>query len=76
MKVITVRSLDEDIYLALKRLAKINRRSLQEQVKLILEREIRLAGKSPEAKCRDWRALLSDRAWGDITDDIRRERNR
>ncbi len=76
MKVITVRSVPEDTYLALKRWAKINRRSLQEQVKCILEREVQLVGKSPELQCQDWRTRLRDRDWGDITADIRRERDR
>lgn len=76
MKVITIRSVPDDIYLVLKRWAKQNRRSLQEQVKHILECEVNLVRKRPELESRDWRVRLRDRDWGDITDDIRRERDR
>ncbi len=76
MKVITVRSVPDDIYLELKKWAEINRRSLQEQVKCILEREVRLVREKPGMAFRDWRARLRDRDWGDIPADIRRERDR
>ncbi len=76
MKAITIRSVPDEVYSALKQSAKMNRRSLQEQVKSILEREIQLVGKRPLSQARAWRERLQDRNWGDITHDIRRERNR
>ncbi|MFH1037521.1 MAG: hypothetical protein V1789_02485 [PVC group bacterium] len=76
LPVVTIRRVPVDLYFALKKWAKMNHRSMQEQVKCILEREVELVWKKPALKTRDWRDRLQDRDWGDITGDIRRERNR
>lgn len=76
MKVLTVRGLDDGIYSALQQLAKANHRSLQEQVKVILEREIQLLQDSHVQRAQTIRKCLAKRAWGDIVADIRAERER
>ncbi len=76
MRVLTVRGLDDGVYKALQQLAKTNHRSLQEQVKVILEREIQLLQDSHVQRAQTIRKCLANRAWGDIVADIRTERER
>ena len=76
MKALTIRNVDEQVYLRLQEMAKMNRRSLQAQIKLILEREVQLTQGSHSHKVQEWRQRLADRSWGDIVSDIRHERER
>ena len=76
MKSLTVRGVDDRVYGTLQALAKANRRSLQEQVKVILEREVALAQTGSVARCRAARERLASRDWGDITAEIREDRGR
>ena len=66
MKALTVRGVPDDVYGALRQIARDNHRSLQEQITLILEREVSLVTGS----------RLAGRAWGNIAADIRRDRSR
>ncbi len=76
MKALTIRSVPDEVYLTIKKLAKLNRRSMQEQLRYILEQEVKLVRSSPGFSARNWRERLKDRDWGDITDDLRKERKR
>ena len=76
MKALTIRDVDDQVYHRLQEMARLNRRSLQAQIKWILEREVRLSQGSQVHKVQEWRQRLADRAWGDIVSDIRRERER
>lgn len=76
MKALTIRDVDEQVYQRLREMARMNRRSLQAQIKLILEREVKLTQGSHIQKMQEWRQRLADRPWGDIVNDIRRERER
>ena len=76
MKALTIRNVDEQVYLRLQEMAKMNRRSLQAQIKLILEREVQLTQGSHIHKVQEWRQRLADRSWGNIVSDIRYERER
>ena len=76
MKALTIRDVDDRVYQRLRELAKQNRRSLQAQIKLILEREVELTQSCNSHKRQEWRQRLADRPWGDIAADIRRERER
>lgn len=76
MKALTIRDVDEQVYQQLQEMARVNRRSLQAQIKLILEREVKLTRGSHAEKMQEWRQRLADRPWGDIASDIRRERER
>ena len=76
MKSLTVRGVEDGIYEALRDLAAKNRRSMQEQVKLILEREVSLSRGGHLSRCLAIRKRLEDRDWGNVVTDIRRERER
>ena len=76
MKSLTIRGVDTATYQGLRELAKSNRRSMQEQVKLILQREVNLAGGSHVSTAREWRGKLKDREWGNIPAEIREDRER
>ena len=49
---------------------------MQEQIKLILQREVSLAGGGHVSVAREWREKLKDREWGDIPAEIREDRER
>jgi len=76
VKTLTIRGVDTPTYEGLRRLATINRRSMQEQIKLILQREVTLSGEGHLATARAWRAKLAGRDWGDIPSEIREDRER
>jgi plasmid stability protein len=76
MKALSIRNLPDEIYDALKAMAAANHRSLQEQVRCIIEREVRLtAGNGLEA-ARAWRMKLAGRNLGDTVEDVRADRAR
>lgn len=76
MKALTVRGVPDGVYHTLQRLARDNRRSMQEQVTLILEREAALVSGSRLADALAMRKRLAGRAWGNIAADIRKDRAR
>ncbi len=76
MKAISVRNVSDDIYLALQEMAEKNRRSLQEQVKHVLEREVRIVQGAPLAKADEWRKKLQGRQFPDVVELIREDRSR
>ncbi|MFZ0131281.1 MAG: hypothetical protein WAK95_01985 [Desulfobacterales bacterium] len=57
-------------------MAKENRRSLQEQVKLILEREVKLARRSFLTEAAEWRNRLQKRNLTDTVKSVREDRER
>ncbi len=76
MKAISVRNVSDDIYLGLQEMAVKNRRSLQEQVKHVLEREVRIVQGAPLAKAGEWRKMLQGRQFLDVVEMIREDRSR
>lgn len=76
MKSISVRNVPDDVYMTLQEMAKKNRRSLQEQIKLILEQEVKLSNRSFLANAADWRKLLQGRKQRDTVKMIREDRER
>lgn len=76
MKTLTIRTVPDEVYETLKSLANANRRSLQEQVIEVLERETELVRGARSVKARRWRERLAGRKWGDLVADIRSERQR
>jgi plasmid stability protein len=76
MKSLSIRNLSDDTYAHLQFLAKANRRSLQEQVKLLLEQEVALIKGSSLARADLWRQRLNARAPGDTVASIREDRDR
>lgn len=76
MKVITVRNVPDDVYEALADLARRNRRSLQQQVLVLLERAKVSQQSSPVERARSIRKKLQGRTLGDTVREIRRDRER
>ena len=76
MKVITVRDVPDDIHEALVKLARQNRRSLQQQILSLLERVRILNTESPIAKAASLREQLRGRELGNTVAEIREERGR
>jgi plasmid stability protein len=76
MKALSIRNLPDDVYEALKTMAAENHRSMQEQVRWIIEREARLARNSGLIAARKWRARLAGREFGDTVEDVRQDRRR
>ena len=76
MKSISIRNVSDDVYTALQEIAKKNRRSLQEQIKLILEQEVKLSNRSILASAAGWRKLLQGRELTDTVEMVRKDRER
>ena len=76
MKAMTVRNIPDDLYIAIANLAKQNRRSMQNQVLVILEQARVLSLGSPAQRACDIRTLLSGRSLGNTVEEIRKERSR
>ena len=76
MPSLSLRGLSDEVYEGLKRLAASNHRSMQEQVRLLIEREVRLAQTPGVERAREWRAQLAGRHFARVVDDIREDRAR
>ena len=76
LKSISIRNVPDDVYIVLQAMAKVNRRSLQEQVKILLEQEIRLQKGSSVTKSSEWRDRLKSRKMSNIVQSIRKDRER
>jgi hypothetical protein len=76
MKALSIRNLPDDVYEALKTMAAENHRSMQEQVRWLIEREARLAKSSGMIAARNWRSRLAGRKFGDTVEDVREDRRR
>ena len=74
MKALTVRGLPDNAYDALVKIAQNNGRSLQQQVRLILEREGNLHRMGALKRAQAWRDRLQGRTWNNIAAEISRER--
>ena len=76
MKAISIRNVPDHIYEGLQAMARINHRSLQEQVKLIFEQEVKLANRSFLASAAKWRKRLDGRELSDTVRTVRKDRER
>jgi hypothetical protein len=76
MKTITVRNVPDDLYGDLKQLADRNRRSLQQQALVLLERARILRFDSPARRAGEIRRKLAGRVLGDTVQEVRQERER
>jgi hypothetical protein len=76
MKVITIRNVPDDLYRLITRLAERNRRSIQQEVMMMLERSRILDTESPADMAKRIRNKLAGRNLGNTVDEIREERNR
>lgn len=76
MRALNIRNLPDDVYEALKAMAAANHRSMQEQVRCIIEREARLASAPALNDTQAWRTRLAGRKLGDTVADVRQDRSR
>ena len=76
MKAISIRNVPDQLYAGLQAMAKKNRRSLQEQIKLILEQEVKLSNRSFLAGAAEWRRRLEGRNQSDTVKLVREDRER
>ncbi len=76
MKALSVRNLPDDVYEALRMMAAANHRSVQEQVRCLIERETKLLSGHGLAAARAWRMRLAGRTLGDTVEDVRQDRAR
>ena len=76
MRAISVRNVPDHIYDELQAMARNNRRSLQEQIKLILEQEVKLANRSFLAGAAEWRKRLQGRGLSNTVTMVRKDRER
>ena len=76
MKAISIRNVPDHIYTELQAMAKKNRRSLHEQIKLILEQEVKLTNRSFLAGAAEWRKRLKGRTLSDTVNTLRQDRER
>ena len=76
MRAISIRNVPDNLYAGLQVMAKKNRRSLQEQIKLILEQEVKLANRSYLSAAAEWRKHLQGRNLGDTVKSVRKDRER
>lgn len=76
MKALSIRNLSDEAYEALKTMAAANHRSMQEQVRSMIEREMKLAANPGLAAAREWRLRLAGRELGDTVNDVRQDRAR
>ncbi len=76
MRSLSVRNLSDETYEALKQMAAINHRSLQEQVRYLLDLDAKLLSHSKLAAAKKWREWLAQRALGDTLKDIQEDRTR
>ena len=76
MKALSIRNVPDHVYIGLQVMAKNNRRSLQEQVKLILEQEVKLTNRSFLASAAEWRKRLQGRVLSDTEKTVRKDRER
>lgn len=76
MKSLSIRNLPDEIYERLKTMARQNHRSLQEQVRFLLEQDTRLAHGGVLEQARKWRRRLAGREFSDVVTMIRSDRER
>ena len=76
MPSLSLRGLSDHAYEGLRQLAIRNHRSMQEQVRLLIEREVRHAQVGGVERARQWRSVLAGRHFPDLAADIQADRNR
>ena len=76
MKTLTVRNVPESVYSGLTDWARESHRSLQEQVRHVLEENVQLRSVSVVEAARAYRAKMASRHLGNVVNDVREDRNR
>jgi plasmid stability protein len=76
MRQLTIRNLEDDVYDRLKARARINQRSLEAEVRLILNQSVSLDRSDIAKRAAAIRMTLTGRYKGDSTAEIRADRDR
>lgn len=76
MPSLSLRGLSDQVYEGLRQLAIRNHRSMQEQVRLLIEREVRYSQVGALERAREWRSVLAGHNFSDLAADIQADRNR
>jgi plasmid stability protein len=76
MSQLLIRNLEDETIQRLKALAKSHNRSLQGEVKLILEEVARLPDELPLAIAERWQGYFAGRSFSDSTQQVRQDRER
>lgn len=76
MKTLTIRSIPEGLYESIRRMATRERRSIQQQVLVMLDRGRAMDQESPLVAARSLRERLAGRDLGDSVAEVREERSR
>lgn len=76
MKALTIRNIPDDLYRVIVKLAKRNRRSIQQQTLVLLDRARALDMSPPTETARNIRLRLSGRHLGDTVKEVHQERRR
>ncbi len=76
MSAISIRNIPESTYFALKDMAKKNHRSLQEEIRYLLDKEVKLTQESSWSLSKQWRAKLKGRHHSNSVQMINEDRSR
>lgn len=76
MKTLTVRNVPDTVYAQLADWAKVSHRSLQEQVRYLLEEDVKLQGMCVMEAAETYRTRLASRELGSVVEDVRADRQR
>lgn len=76
MKTLTIRNIPDDLYQVVSRVASRNRRSIQQQLMVLLEKMRALDSESPVTRAAAIRSRLAGRNLGNTVDEIREDRAR
>jgi plasmid stability protein len=76
MASLSLRGIPDEVYEGLRQLAALNHRSMQEQARLMLEREVRAARPEVWDSIQAWRTRLEGRSFPNVIDDLRSDRER
>lgn len=76
MPSLSLRGIPQDVYDGLRDLASSNHRSMQEQARLLIEREVRLQRPAAMERARAWRQRMRQRPMPQLLEDLRTDRER
>lgn len=77
MKTMTLRNIPDEVYEAIAKAAKEERRSMQEQVRYVLENDVAMRSNAVCERVAAYRTRLEDREFcSSVVDDIREDRDR
>ena len=76
MRTLTIRNVPDTVYSELAEWAQESHRSLQEQVRHLLEEDVRLRSLSAMESAQAYRMKIASRTLGNVVEDVREDRSR